>query len=146
MLRGNPGKRPYNQREPQPELSDVEPLESMTVEAEIAEWKRTAPELTKVGLLTDLDKPAFAQYCYHYCQWDAVTAEIRRTGLLVVEQRDPDDPDKVRVPFRNPLLPVAAEHSKMMLRYLTEFGMTPSSRSRTQAAATKGPKSPWDDL
>jgi len=62
VLTGNPGKRPLNMDEPDPEtvIPDC-PAELGPVAR--AEWDRLAGQLGKLNLLTALDRAALAAYC-----------------------------------------------------------------------------------
>lgn len=62
VLRGNPGKRPINDREPA-----LEPAEG-TIPASLAgrareEWQRLAPDPIAAGVLTIGDRAVFEAYC-----------------------------------------------------------------------------------
>jgi len=59
ILEGNPGKRPLNLNEPKPLQIAPECPDWLLDEAK-KEWKRLAPELERLGLLTILDMAAFA--------------------------------------------------------------------------------------
>ena len=78
LIKGNPGKRPINKREPKPEpglpkcpahLNDLAKLE----------WRRVAKELDSVGLLTKLDRAVLAAYCKAWGRW--VDPEEKLTEL-----------------------------------------------------------------
>src|SRR5262245_36689271 len=68
-LGGNPGKRPLHPG-PQPTQTDEppEPLPFLSETAK-AEWRRVAPELHRLGLLTILDHVIFGTYCAAYGRW-----------------------------------------------------------------------------
>lgn len=68
------------------------------------EWKRVAPQLHILGLLTLADYPALELYCDSYAEWRKARAgrDLRNTKAF----------------------------AQLCHRFLTEFGMTPASRSR----------------
>src|SRR5262245_31110780 len=81
LLEGNPGKRRLNRQEPDPPpLVDLAPPDHLDAIA-CDEWARVVPELTRVKLLTVVDRAALAAYCALYSRW--VTAErlIAASGL-----------------------------------------------------------------
>ena len=61
ILQGNPGRRPLNKREPKPKKSLRCPA-GLSPRAR-TEWRRLAPELFRLGLLTMADQVIFAMYC-----------------------------------------------------------------------------------
>lgn len=124
VLRGNPGRRPLNDREPVPEQAIPEcPPELDAVAA--AEWARVCPELAAVGVLTRLDRSALAAYCQSWSQWIHAIEKLKTTGPVV---KAPSG-----FPIQNPYFAIANSALKQMKAFLTEFGMTPSSRSRVHA-------------
>ena len=86
------------------------------------EWRRVAPELEKVGLLTHLDRAAFAIYCCVWSDFVMFSEIIRREGAVVEGYRG--------VPRKLPLLPALHRAADGVRVWAQEFGMTPLSRSR----------------
>ena len=68
VLEGNPGKRPLNNKEPQPEKKAPRCPSWLEPEAK-KEWKRMAKTLEAIGVLTQVDKAAYAGYCQAYARW-----------------------------------------------------------------------------
>jgi P27 family predicted phage terminase small subunit len=89
------------------------------------EWKRMSKELEPLGLLTNLDKAVFANYCDAYSQWAQASRKIQESGMLVRGTHN--------TPVVNPLFRIANAAKDQMMRCLTEMGMTPSSRARVKA-------------
>src|SRR5437660_101190 len=81
-LAGNPGKRPLNDQEPQPEtaIPDCPPELGPVARAE---WHRLAAELASLRLLTHLDRAALAAYCGAYALWAEATAAIQKFGTMI---------------------------------------------------------------
>ena len=124
-----------NENEPEPGPSKVTCPRFLSKEAK-AEWRRIAPELTRLGLLTPLDRAAFAAYCQSYAHW--VKAEtLLNKGILVKGAKGQI--------VASPLFWISTSASKMMLKFAVEFGLTPSSRSRLVGAAP-GERDPLDEL
>ena len=59
VLEGNPGKRQLNPNEPKPDASIPKCPAWLSKEAK-REWKRLVPFLEQAGLLTQVDRAAFA--------------------------------------------------------------------------------------
>ena len=68
VLEGNPGKRPLNDREPVPPKGTLKCPAWLLPEAK-KEWKRLAPALEAMGVLTMADLTAFEGYCQAYARW-----------------------------------------------------------------------------
>lgn len=124
LLRGNPGRRPLNRNEPQPAIpAEVpEPPPFLSDYAQ-AHWREKAPELHRLGLLTVLDLPAFGTYCAAYGHWQAAEeALVRGDGLTAVGSTGNR--------IVSPLWRVASEAARNVVRFGSEFGLTPSSRTK----------------
>lgn len=131
ILRGNPGKRRFNTREPMPPLPSVcpEPPEYLSVVA-AEEWRRIAPQAYVLGLLTNLDISLMAVYCEAYARWRAAVA-----ALAEAAENDPEThglvlEDDAGNPVANPLVRMVSQASRDLLRFAMEFGLTPVARSR----------------
>lgn len=124
LLAGNPGKRPINNREPSPKL-EIPDIPPELDEVAAAEWRRVCPELAAIGVLTRLDRSALAAYCQSWSQWLHAIDKLKATGPVV---KAPSG-----FPIQNPYFAIANSALKQMKAFLTEFGMTPSSRSRIHA-------------
>lgn len=129
LLNGNPGKRPLNKQEPKPEPTiPAAPIE-LSADARL-EWDRVAGELGRLGTLTVVDRAALAAYSQAYGRW--VQAE---RGIAQMAERDQLTSGLMIKTvngnaIQNPLVGMANRAMADMVRYATEFGMTPSSRSR----------------
>lgn len=110
--------------EPRPEVNIPEPPEEMDATA-LAEWQRITVELHGLGLLSRLDRAALAAYCVFYSRWIQAEAQVKRLGPIIVT--------KDREFKTNPWLPVANRAAREMASYLSEFGLTPASRTRIQS-------------
>lgn len=128
-LAGNPGKRPFNDNEPQPERVAPARPRGLPKGAK-AFWDAHAEKLERLGILTEVDGPAFTMMARH---WDIATQaakQIEQDGLVV-----DDINDTVR---KHPLLQVWRENSAAFLRYATQFGLTPSARARLEVPEPPG--------
>jgi P27 family predicted phage terminase small subunit len=95
------------------------------------EWRRVARELHQCGLLTTIDRVALAAYCDAYGRWAQATK-----ALAQMAEADPTGRSALLVKtsngtaVQNPLIGIANKAAADMVRYASEFGMTPSARSR----------------
>jgi hypothetical protein len=110
--RGNPGKRPLNMREPKPMVGLPMCPDTLTGNARRI-WEEKGPGLVRAGVMTELDGPAFADWCMS----EALIDRYRQLG-------DEIGIDDIRTAL-NLLKERRAQHA--------QFGMTPSSRSKIVA-------------
>ena len=128
LLRGNPGKRKLNKNEPKPEIPAKQPAPPAFLdEYALEEWKRVAPELWRMGLLSHVDVASLAGYCFAYSQWKTAAETLGRMGANDPVMRG----QLVKAqggPVVNPLVWVARSALRDMIRLCQEFGMTPAAR------------------
>ena len=136
LLQGNPGKRPLNVNEPKPSLDIPNPPEHLN-EVGRKEWTRLAEQLQRLGLLTSVDWTAFAAYCTVFSRWVDAEEALKKTGPVV---KSPSG-----YPIISPFYTVANQSLQQIRSYLTEFGMTPASRSRI-SLGNPGSKDPMEDF
>lgn len=127
VLTGNPGKRPLNMAEPQPDAAIPECPPQLGPVAQ-QEWNRLAGELTKLRLLTNLDRAALAAYCNAYALWLEAIEGIQKHGAMV---KSPSG-----YPIQSPYISISNRQAEIMMRIASEFGFTPASRSRIATPAT----------
>jgi P27 family predicted phage terminase small subunit len=126
MLRGNPGQYRLNPSEPQPLLFSSVPEAPVFLSGHaLEEWHRIVPELHRMKLVTLVDINSLAAYCLAYERWRTAEELAKVRGLMVQTRGGP---------FRvNPLVGLAERAAAQMVRYASEFGLTPASRSRITA-------------
>lgn len=140
LLNGNPSRLNLDARmasEPKPKPIAPDCPEHLD-DAARAEWFATAPELERVGLLTLLDKAAFAAYCQVYSRWVNAEEHIKKHGLLI---KSPNG-----YPMPNPYLNIATRALDQMMRLLVEFGLSPSARSRIEVKTPSEDPDPMERL
>jgi P27 family predicted phage terminase small subunit len=136
LLDGNPGKRPLNDREPRVPEGVPDPPDWLDDEAR-AEWFRTVKVLSDMGLMSRADGTALAAYCTIYSRWVHAEAQVKKFGTIV------KSPDK-NFPMTSPYLTVANQSLEAMRKFLVEFGLTPSSRSRIRLPSESDAASEFD--
>lgn len=120
-LAGNPGRRPLNKKEPAPPPGLPKCPEHLDATAK-AEWTRMVKELHECGLITVLDRGALAAYCQAWARWIEAEGELKKEGMIVYTEKG--------FPCQSPWLSIANEAIRQMKSMMTEFGLTPASRSR----------------
>lgn len=127
-LRGNPGKRALNVNEPQPLAAKVTCPRWLPTAAK-REWRRIAPELVRLGLLTLVDRGALAAYCEAWAEAIMAHETLQREGYTFETEKG----------YRG-VHPMVAVKNKALLRmraFASEFGLTPSVRSRLSVEPPK---------
>lgn len=130
VLEGNPGKRPLNLNEPNPLPIAPECPDWLLDEAK-EEWNRLAPELERLGLLTIIDKAAFAGYCQSYAKWKAAEEFIKKNGTTYRIPKTDKNGKVISVYIAAfPEVVIANQSLKQIKAFAVEFGLAPSSRGR----------------
>lgn len=134
ILHGDFDKNPQRQNhdEPEPQRGCPECPANLTGDAR-KEWKRITAELDSMLVATKVDRSALESYCTNYGQWRECQRAIKREGLLT-ENRFGE-----RV--ENPNSKLARDLAVQMMKFLTEFGLTPASRTRLHVQK-ETPKAP----
>lgn len=127
-LGGNPGKRALPKGEPKPKSKRPSCPRHLSGEAR-REWNRMAKQLFDLGLLTEVDRAALAAYCQAWARWIEAEDAMRAPDFRMITTTDSG------YPVVSPWLNIATTAMKQMKSFMTEFGMTPSSRSRVTVAA-----------
>lgn len=134
IVRGNPGKRKLPENEPAPEVAAMVPAPPAWLDGQArAEWKRIAPELHKLGLLTDIDVTQLAAYCQAYAD-------------VVARKRDLDKIDEPWLysdnggAYPHPAVSLYNTALAKMRAFASDFGLSPSSRVGLTVKAAEAPK------
>ena len=120
-LEGHPGKRKLNKNEPIPAKGMPKCPSWLLPEAK-KEWKRLAENLAQLGILTEIDMAAFAAYCQSYARWKEAQEHITSGGSTFETEKGYQQ--------QTPWVGIANTNQKLMLQAASEFGLTPSARSR----------------
>lgn len=129
-LSGNPGKRPLNDREPKFRQAIPRVPRHLNREAR-AEWKRVVYELHGAGLLTRIDRAALAAYCQAWSTWVLASKQVEDEGITLTTEKG--------YVYPHPAVGVRERAMEQMRRFMVEFGMTPSSRSRVKVEKPEEP-------
>jgi P27 family predicted phage terminase small subunit len=102
------------------------------------EWKRVSRELAGYGLLTRIDRAGLALYCEAWGRWVEAEEALRKYGVMI---KAPSG-----FPMQSPYLAIANKAMEQIRAMLSEFGMSPSSRTRVHAAAVADEDDPLEQL
>jgi P27 family predicted phage terminase small subunit len=131
LIRGNPGKRPLNQREPKPSEGTPDKPDWLTGEAS-DEWDRVVPQLRQLKLLSIIDKATLTGYCLAWGVIRETTEDIERNGLtLLVIEKELEDGTRLYASAK--VNPAATRREKALadLRaFSAQYGFSPSDRAR----------------
>ncbi len=124
---GNRGHRPINDaNEPTPKGAARCPS-SLSKDA-VKVWKRLAPQLKDMGVLTLVDTDVLGRYCEVWVQWRAATDAIVEDGMTLDGRQ-------------RAVVKIAREAGAELTRLETVLGMSPSAR----ASLTVAPKRKTDE-
>lgn len=124
---GNPGKRALNKNEPN--SGDFSGVKCPTHLSETGKhaWKKLREILgDDMKVLQRADSFALEMLASAYDEWRTLTKMINKQGLTIKRK----DTHGHLVSKANPLLKQRNETNNKIIRLLSEFGLTPSSRSR----------------
>lgn len=127
VLDGNPGRRPLNLNEPKPRPIAPDCPSWLDAGAK-REWRRIAPALERLGLLTEIDGAALAAYCQSYSRWRQSQEVLRKKGLTF------ETASGYLMP--RPEVGIGNRALIELRAFCTQFGMTPAARARMQLYET----------
>jgi len=129
-----------NAAEPQPDVVDetLTPPKWMSGEGRLV-WDEEFPKLIRSGMITEIDVAAFAKYCQAFGRYLNAESMVAKQGEVLLAP-------STGFPIQNPYLAVANKAFEQMQKLETEFGMTPSSRSRVSMSAPSKKKNRFLDL
>jgi P27 family predicted phage terminase small subunit len=136
VFRGNPGKRPLNDQEPQPRRGPLTCPQHLDAEAK-KEWRRVAKELNALGLLTVIDRATLAAYCQAWSRWLKLESIVQQTGEVLIDV-DPVSKKPTGALYSNPYFAALNKTLRTLHQFASEFGMSPSSRTRLSMPRLEG--------
>ncbi len=104
------------------------------------EWRRLAPELERLGLLTSADAASFGVYCQVVADLERTESIIRADGEVIRIYEPATEaptgeisaaaPRVIVKMARHPLITTREQLRARLLAAAAEFGLTPSGRAR----------------
>jgi P27 family predicted phage terminase small subunit len=136
VVKGTARSHRINTAEPQPGIAVPDPPAHLDERAR-AKFTAMAEMLARHGIMTELDAGALARYAVIWCRWIEVEADVKRRGPIVKTEGGNI--------IQNPFLSVANKCLLQMAQIESEFGLTPSSRSRIRSAAPTDMADPFEE-
>lgn len=134
ILRGNPGKRPINPDEPQPNTLEIEcPPELLDPVAQ-AEWNRTIVPAIGLGHVTAADRSLAIAHCELWATWQSQLAEAIKHPHIIAAGKN-------KYPMPNPARSMANKTLQLLTQVDEKLGFSPTSRSKVHASVRSGKKS-----
>lgn len=133
VLRGTDRPDRHNEAEPTPEIPDsLKPPAWMKRKVAREAFEQMAARLYRLGLFTELDQFQLELLCQTYAKWREAT---RRSNVEPLTSHKGGQ-------YMNPSLSAELALGKRLQAIMTEFGLSPSARTRL----TVGEKEPNDPL
>lgn len=145
LIDGNPGKRRLP-NEPKPTVGELPGPPDFLSEDGRIEWERIAVELYRLGLLTTCDQNTLAAYCQAYGRWMQAERALARMAERDLQNSALLTQTSNGNVIQNPLVGIANKAASDMMRYASEFGLTPVARARLDVGPGEAPRSKFDGL
>lgn len=115
---------------PQPSLTAPEMPKGLPRAAR-REFRRMVPLLQGIGVISEIDGLALAEYCRAHALIEQAQKEIDKNGMTFVTHFEDKDGNVIAGDIKaNPACSILATQQKVMKSFLIEFGLTPASRSK----------------
>lgn len=120
--------------EAKPELEIPQVPAHLSDEAKV-EWGRLSQELAQLGLLSRIDRAAFAAYCECWADWVSAS---RMCASVIGDDGKLQDRKVIKTKdgnfIENPYFSIKKRSAELMHKFLIEFGLTPASRTKIEAS------------
>ena len=97
-----------------------------------AEWRRVAPELSRLDLLKESDRAALSAYCESWSTFVAASRQVHKEGLTI---------EAAQGTLPHPAVAIARNAQREVRAWAAHFGLTPS----TEQALARRPDDGDDD-
>ena len=94
-------------------------------------WKQLAPEMVRLGLLTELYAPAFQILCLAWAIAQEASQIVQKEGLTTLGDRG--------TLKKHPAVTMLNQTSQIFRQWCCEFGLTPSARTRVDIQEPEEP-------
>lgn len=94
-------------------------------------WERFSQELSECGIGSQVDGAALELLCEAYAAHVEAAAKVAKLGAVWIEKAEPGKLPRFAY---SPYWVIQKNEHKKLVTLLAEFGMTPSSRTRVEAA------------
>jgi P27 family predicted phage terminase small subunit len=137
ILHGTDQPSRMNPNEPKPSSDKVKMPDCLSPEAQEC-WEQVAQHLSDAGVLTNLDIHALTLYCEAYARWKTANDMVVRYGTVIKTKNG----NAVQSPY----LAIANKGFDQLTKMMSEFGMTPSSRTRVSVADAVSSSDPLEEF
>lgn len=142
IIRGNPGRRPLNEDEPQADpIPNAQPPDHLSKVAK-AKWPQMVDLLSRCGLFTELDADLLAIYCEAHADNVHAKEQLAAEGRMLESKKN-------GYQYPNPYIAIKNQSWKTMQEIAAQFGMGPAARTRvgaSHAPRSNHPKTPPSGL
>ena len=145
VLEGNRGKRELPKNEPNPR--PVAPKCPNDIDRDAKKvWRRLAPKLEKMGLLTETDGDMFATLCQMRSRLVAIHNFIKSQNQSLVQETQKPAPDGgIMTEYKpSPYVVMEKQYYQIFRMYAGEFGLSP--RGRVGLSVGAGDSDDGEDL
>ena len=140
VLHGTDRADRRNDAEPKPDASDQKPPTWLKGRAR-REWKRIAPMVADMGVLTVADNDAAALMCDALAEYIEAREVVRQHGATY----EAEAKNGAVIVRPRAVVGMYQDAWRRVLRVMTDFGMTPSSRAKVQAGEKKS-EDPFEEF
>jgi len=123
--KGNPGKRPYNKREPKLKAGEPTAPDGLDADSK-SEWKRLISEAFKLEVLTKAERAIITLAALAYSTWMRAERELDKNGLTY----ETEGTEGQRMLKANPAATIAADAWRRYKSAVIEIGLSPAARSK----------------
>jgi len=124
LLKGTMRPGRINKTEPMPGIENIKMPEHLSQEAQ-DHWNDIVSELVKAGVMSSLDSTALGLLCDSYARYIEATDNILKYGAVYKTEKN--------YQVISPFVAIQNKSFDQLKSMCTEFGMTPSSRSKVHA-------------
>ncbi len=133
LLKDNPGRRPINQDEPQPDALETDCPDELVDAVARTEWDRAiVPAITR-GQITSADRVFAIAHCELWATWRSQLADAARHPHVVAAGAN-------KYPTPNPARMMANKTLLLLAKVDQELGFTPVSRTRVKTDSGAKPQ------
>ena len=132
LVTGNPGKRPVNKQEPDPDyLTNLAAPDWLPPAAALV-WDEVIPHLRAAKLVTNIDVNMLAMGCNAIAQYRSAAAKACKTPMIAAKKTKNAAGKAVATgnDYVSPWMMIQSMAFKQAMTVFQQFGMSPAARTR----------------